>query len=49
MNSPFVRWLLDLDVIPATAEDLRLAWEHPWPAWMWVLLVMTAAAPAWGR
>lgn len=40
MNTPFVRWLLDLDVIPADAEGLRLVWERPWAAWVWVLLVI---------
>ena len=43
MNSPFMRWILGLDVIPADAEGLRLVWERPWPAWVWVLLVMAAA------
>ena len=40
MQSPFVRWLLDLDVIPAEAEGVRLVWEHPWPAWVWFLLLL---------
>lgn len=43
MNSPFMRWILGLDVIPADAEGLRLVWERPWPAWVWVMLVMAAA------
>ncbi len=43
MNTPFVRWLLDLDVIPADAEGLRLVWERPLAAWVWVLLIMGAA------
>ncbi len=43
MNTPFVRWLLDLDVIPADAEGLRLVWERPLAAWVWVLLIMSAA------
>ena len=42
MNSPLTRWLLDLDVIPADAEGVRLAWEHGWPAWVWVVLLATA-------
>jgi len=46
MNSPLVRWLLDLDVIPAGAEGLRLVWEHPWPAWVWAVLVLTAGVLA---
>ena len=41
MNHPFVRWLLDLEVIPPDAERLRLVWEHPWPAWVWVVLLLT--------
>jgi len=44
VNSGFVRWLLDIDRIPANAEDVRLAWEHPWPAWVWLLLLAGAAA-----
>ena len=45
MNSDFLRWLLDVDVIPkgAGSETLRLAWEHPWPSWVWALLVGGAA------
>ncbi|MHC4992662.1 MAG: hypothetical protein ACYTGC_16955, partial [Planctomycetota bacterium] len=40
MNSPFVRWLLDIDSIPAEAEPIRLAWEHPIPGWLWMLLIL---------
>jgi uncharacterized membrane protein len=43
MNSPLMRWLLDLEAIPADAVDLRLAWEHAWPAWMWALLIAAIA------
>ncbi len=46
MSSPLARWLLDLDVIPANAEGLRLVWEHPWPAWVWLVLIMTAGVLA---
>jgi hypothetical protein len=42
MSSTFLRWLLDLDVIPADAEGLRLVWERPWPAWVWAALVVVA-------
>jgi hypothetical protein len=42
MNSPLIRWLLDIDVIPQDAGTLRLAWEHPWPSWVWVILVFAA-------
>ena len=41
-----MRWLLDLDVIPADAEGLRFTWEHPWPAWSWALLVIVVGAYA---
>lgn len=41
MSSDFMRWLLDLDVLPRQAdESLRLAWEHPWPTWVWTLLLL---------
>ncbi len=43
MSSPLLRWLLDLDVIPAGAEGVRLVWEHAWPAWVWVALLAVAA------
>src|SRR5262245_16718786 len=43
MDSPLMRWLLDLDTIPAGASGLRLAWEHPLPAWAWAALVLTGA------
>jgi len=43
MNNEFVRWLLDVDVIPRDAQEpLRLAWEHPWPSWAWTLLLLVA-------
>ncbi len=42
MNDPLVRWLLDLQEIPPDAEGLRFGWDHPWPAWVWVALVMVA-------
>ncbi|MFK7959239.1 MAG: hypothetical protein AB8G96_01835 [Phycisphaerales bacterium] len=47
MNSPLVRWLLDLDLLPEDAGPLRLAWERGLPAWMWLLIVLGAAALAW--
>lgn len=46
MNTPIIRWLLDLDEIPTDAENVRLAWENPWPPWLWALLVLAAAALA---
>ncbi|MFO0873517.1 MAG: hypothetical protein U0575_06045 [Phycisphaerales bacterium] len=44
MNTPLMRWLLDLDTIPADAADLRLGWEHPLPAWAWALALVAVAA-----
>ena len=46
MSSDWLRWLLDVDVIPKNAEGLRMAWEHPWPGWMWAWLLLAAAALA---
>ena len=41
MNSDFMRWLLDLDVIPRDADEtLRMTWEHPWASWVWSLLFL---------
>ena len=37
------RWLLDLDVIPPDAEGVRLAFEHPLPAWLVALLLAAFA------
>ncbi|MHC4082976.1 MAG: hypothetical protein ACYSU2_16815, partial [Planctomycetota bacterium] len=49
MSNTFLRWLLDLDVIPADAEGLRLVWERPWPAWVWAALAIVAGfLAAWG-
>lgn len=39
MNTPFVRWLLDLEVLPTDGGPISLAWERPWPAWIWVVLI----------
>jgi hypothetical protein len=46
MNSPLLRWLLDLESIPEEAEHLRLVWERSWPAWVWALLSVAAALAA---
>jgi uncharacterized membrane protein len=43
MNNDLMRWLLDLDVIPAGSQGLRLAWERAWPAWAWFLILLAAA------
>lgn len=37
-----MRWLLDIDRIPADAQNMRLVWEHAWPAWVWVTLLLVA-------
>lgn len=46
MNSGVMRWLLDLDELPAGAEKLSVVWERPWPAWIWMFLLLAAAAAA---
>jgi len=46
MNGSFGKWLLDLELIPEGAGDLHLAWEHPWPAWLWVALLIGAGVLA---
>ncbi len=46
MSSDWIRWLLDIDVIPKNAEGLRVAWEHPWAGWVWTWLLLAAAALA---
>jgi len=40
MSHPTLRWLLDLESIPADAEALLIGWEHAWPAWLWTLLIL---------
>lgn len=48
MNSPLMRRLLNVESIPADAESVVLAWENPWPGWVWMLLVLaTLAFAAW--
>ncbi len=47
MNSPLWRKLLDVDTIPSDAEHVVLAWEHSWPAWVWVLAVVACLGLAW--
>jgi hypothetical protein len=44
VNNGFVRWLLDVERLPADAEGLRLAWERPLPGWAWMLLLLGAVA-----
>jgi hypothetical protein len=43
MNSPLLRWLLNIDRIPPDAETVRIAWENPLPGWAWALLLLGAA------
>ncbi|MBL9141856.1 MAG: VWA domain-containing protein, partial [Phycisphaerae bacterium] len=47
ISTPFVRWWLGIDAIPADAGNLRLAFERPLPAWGWLLVIACAAALAW--
>ena len=46
MNHPLIRWLLDLKDIPPDAEGVRFGWDHPWPAWVWIALVLVATGVA---
>ncbi len=41
-----IRFLLDLETIPAGADGLELVWERPFPAWVWALLVLAAGGLA---
>ncbi len=34
MSSDWIRWLLDIDVIPKNAQCLRVALEHQLPGWV---------------
>ncbi|MEE2906526.1 MAG: hypothetical protein VX527_01710 [Planctomycetota bacterium] len=34
-----MRWLFKLDSVPE-GDSLRLGWLAPWPAWLWVLVVI---------
>lgn len=42
MNSPLLRWLLDIHSIPADAEHLNLVWQRPLGPWMWTLIIIAA-------
>lgn len=44
MSSPFLRWLLGVETIPADATDVHLGWEHPLPPWGWFLVIAGATA-----
>jgi len=46
VNAPWLRWLLNLDRIPAEAEHVALVWERPWALWMWVILLIIAGGVA---
>ena len=39
-----MRWLLNVETIPAGSEGLRLAWERPFPGWVWLLLLIGVVA-----
>ena len=34
-----MRWLFNLDALPE-GDGLRLGWLAPWPAWLWVLVII---------
>ncbi len=42
MNSPLLRWLFDIESIPANAEDVHLVWARPLSPWLWTLLILLA-------
>jgi len=44
VNSSLLRWLLDIDAIPADAGTLNLVWERPLSAWLWALIIALAIA-----
>jgi hypothetical protein len=46
MNSDFLRWLLNVREIPKGSDGLHLAWERPWPTWVWVILLAAAGLVA---
>jgi hypothetical protein len=48
MLNDTLRWLLDIELIPEAAEQLRLAWERPLPPWLAALALAVAIAfAAW--
>ena len=48
MLNETLRWLLDIELIPQGAEQLRLAWERPLPPWLIVVaLALTVAFAVW--
>ena len=47
VSSTWVRWLLGVDVIPADAGPLRLAFDHDLPPWGWALVLAAAVGVAW--
>ena len=46
MNNGLFRWLLDVDRIPADAQDVSLAWQYPLPLWVWLIIIIAAIALA---
>lgn len=38
--SDVARWMLGIRDLPVGAEGLRLAWEHPLPGWLWLLVIV---------
>lgn len=47
IDSAAIRWLLGLESVPAGATDVRVAWEHPFPAWIAATVVTLAVLAAW--
>lgn len=47
MGSQTWRWLLGIKDLPADEGNLRLAWEHPLPVWVWLGLFVLIVALAW--
>ena len=45
--SPWSRWFLGIDSIPADAQDITLSWQSPMPPWAIACCVLGAGAAAW--
>ena len=43
MNTPFSRWLLNINDLPVDDSTAQLAWAHNWPAWVWLLIIVAIA------
>ena len=40
MNNGFYRWMLNIDQLPADADDIRLVWEHSIQGWIIILVIL---------